>query len=107
MNTGRQKAWLDVIPTDSLEPGDVTYVKLGSRYLAVYDAADGIYVSAALCTHNGANLCDGYFDGHIIECPLHQGCFDIRTGQPKGAPVTRALKVFPSRVSGGIVQIHA
>ncbi len=105
--TARQKTWTDVILTGDLERGDVTYVKLGSRHLAVYDAPDGIHVSAALCTHNGANLCDGYFDGHIIECPLHQGCFDIRTGTPKGAPVTRALKIFETRVSDGVVQVLA
>ncbi len=103
--TERQKTWINVIAISDLEHGDVTYVQLGNRHLAVYDAPDGIYITAALCTHNGANLCDGYFDGHIIECPLHQGCFDIRTGAAKGAPVTRPLKIFESRIADGVVQL--
>jgi len=37
------------------------------------DTVDGIYVSDSRWTHAGANLCDGYFEGKHIECPLHQG----------------------------------
>lgn len=98
-------SWVDLIPVAELEPGDVTPVTLGVRRLAVYDARDGVRVTAGLCTHGGAALADGYFDGHVIECPLHQGCFDIRDGRPLGAPVTRALRVYEARVVGGMVQV--
>ena len=101
----REKEWHDVVAVAELEVGDVTPVQLGNRQLAIYDAPDGIYASAAHCSHNGADLRDGYFDGFIIECPLHQGCFDIRDGSPKGAPVTRPMKVFETRVVAGVVQI--
>lgn len=97
--------WTDLIAVADLEPGDVTPVTLGTRRLAVYDAPDGIYVTAALCTHGGADLCDGYFDRHHIECPLHQGLFDIRDGRPIGAPVTRPLRTFKARIQNGWVQI--
>lgn len=97
--------WVDLIARDALEPGDVTAVEHGGRKLAVYDAPDGVYVTLALCTHGGADLCDGYFDGHIIECPLHQGYFDVRDGRALGAPATRALKTFLARVHEGRVQI--
>lgn len=96
--------WTPLIAVAALEPGDVTPVIHGPRRLAVYDAPDGVHVTAALCTHGGADLCDGYFDGRRIECPLHQGCFDIRTGAPLGAPVTRPLKVFEARVRAGWVE---
>lgn len=100
-----EQTWQDLIAVAELEQDDVTPVQLGRRQLAVYDAPDGIYVSVAHCSHGGADLRDGYFDGFIIECPLHQGCFDIRDGSPKGAPVTRPMKVFETRVMAGIVQI--
>lgn len=98
--------WVDLIDVADLEPGDVTPVALGARRLAVYDAPDGIHVTAALCTHGGAALCDGYFDGRYIECPLHQGLFDIRDGKPIGAPVTRPLRVYAARVVAGKVQVE-
>jgi len=98
--------WQDLIAVAELEQGWITPVTLGARRLAVYDAPSGVHVSQALCSHAGANLCDGYFDGHVIECPLHQGAFDVRDGRAVCAPTTRPIKVFPARVVGGMVQIQ-
>ncbi|MEM7525938.1 MAG: non-heme iron oxygenase ferredoxin subunit [Pseudomonadota bacterium] len=100
----RTPVWTDLIAAAMLEPSDVTPVTMGGRRLAVYDAPDGVHVTAALCTHGGADLCDGYFDGRMIECPLHQGAFDIRDGRPLGPPATRALRVYEARVRDGMVQ---
>jgi 3-phenylpropionate/trans-cinnamate dioxygenase ferredoxin subunit/naphthalene 1,2-dioxygenase system ferredoxin subunit len=102
----RAKVWTDLIPLAGLERGWVTAAALGGRRFAVYDAPDRVYVTAALCTHTGADLCDGYCDGHAIECPLHQGLFDIRTGKVIGAPATRALMTFEARVENGMVQVR-
>ena len=74
--------------------------------VAVYDTPSGVYTSLALCNHGGADLCDGYFDGHVIECPLHQGAFDVRDGRPVSAPATRAMRVFETRVKNGMVQVR-
>ena len=90
---------------DVLETGDVTQVSFNNMTLAIYDTQDGIFVSDARCPHAGANLCDGYFDGKNIECPLHQGLYDARTGKAKAAPATRPLRMFESRVKDGKVQI--
>lgn len=97
--------WQDLISQDELETGDVTPVLFGKSVLAVYDTVDGIFVSDSRCTHAGANLCDGYFNGKFIECPLHQGLFDARTGIAKAAPVIRPLKMFKTRVHNRMVQI--
>ena len=97
--------WQNLIPLADLEPGDVTPVSIGRLQLAVYDRPDDVHVTLARCTHGGADLCDGYLDGHVIECPLHQGCFDIRDGRPLEAPATRALKTFPARRQGRFVQV--
>ncbi|NCO21041.1 MAG: non-heme iron oxygenase ferredoxin subunit [Rhodobacterales bacterium] len=98
--------WQDLIALTDLHRGWVTRATLGNRVLAVHDTPGGVYVTAALCTHGGADLCDGYFDGHLIECPLHQGAFDVRTGAPIGAPATRPLKTFAARVLNDRVQIR-
>jgi nitrite reductase/ring-hydroxylating ferredoxin subunit len=94
----KEKRWQHLIDLDQLEPHDATPVKLGRQLLAVYDTTEGYRVSDARCTHAGANLCDGYFDGRHIECPLHQGLFDARTGRAIAAPVTRDLRMIECRV---------
>lgn len=98
--------WRNVIAVSELEPGWVTPATLGTRMLAVFDTKEGIFVTTALCSHAGADLCHGYFDGTRIECPLHQGLFDVRTGKATGHPASRPIKAFKTRVTDGYVQIH-
>lgn len=99
--------WFDLIAVSELEAGDVTPVSFQGKLLAVYDTQSGVTVSDARCTHAGANLCDGYFDGRHIECPLHQGLFDATTGAACAAPVVRALRMYPARVQAEWVQIQS
>ena len=99
-------SWVAVLPADEVEPNGVTLVRAAGRDYVVYDAPDGLYASLAYCTHAGALLRDGYFDRHLIECPLHQGCFDIRTGEPMGAPATRPLRVVEVRERAGMVELR-
>lgn len=101
----KSEEWQDLIRVVDLEPDDVTPVQYGENILAVYDGNDKVTVSDARCTHAGANLCDGYFDGKYIECPLHQGLFDALTGEAKAAPVSRSLIMYETRVNNGVVQI--
>lgn len=102
----RERSWTDLIERSALEANWVTRVALGPRLIAVYDTPSGVFASLALCNHGGADLCDGYFDGHVIECPLHQGAFDVRDGAPVAAPATRPMKMFETRVEAGMVQIR-
>jgi nitrite reductase/ring-hydroxylating ferredoxin subunit len=102
----KDRNWHNVIELSMLEKNDVTNVQFGTKDLAIYDAKDGIFVSLSRCTHGAANLCDGYFDGTYIECPLHQGLFDVRTGEAKAVPARVKLKMIKSRIRNGVVQIH-
>ena len=102
----KDRNWHNVIELSKLEKNDVTNVQFGTKDLAIYDAKDGIFVSLSRCTHGAANLCDGYFDGTFIECPFHQGLFDVRTGEAKAVPARVKLKMIKSRIRNGVVQIH-
>lgn len=104
--TQKTKSWKNLINVSDLEVGDVTPVTFGTREVAVFDAQEGIFVSLSRCTHGAANLCDGYFDGTYIECPLHQGLFDVRTGEAKAAPARVPLKMINCRVIDKVVQIY-
>lgn len=101
----REKSWQDLIAVTALYENDATPVTLGTRELAVFDTVDGITVSMARCTHGAANLCDGYFNGKHIECPLHQGLFDARTGEALAQPARVKLRMLESRVENGVVQV--
>ena len=46
-------------------------------------------------------LADGFVQGTIIECPMHNGRFDFTTGEAKGAPACVDLATYPVKVEGG------
>ena len=41
--------------------------------------------------------------GHEIECPLHQGRFDVRDGRALCSPLRENLVTYPVRIEDGIV----
>lgn len=92
--------WVDAIAVDDLPADDVKGVVVGGRDIAIYAVGDDVYATDNVCTHGQARLCDGFLDGHEIECPLHQGKFDVRNGQPTCEPVTEALRSYPVKIEG-------
>ncbi|MGH6754922.1 MAG: Rieske 2Fe-2S domain-containing protein, partial [Bradyrhizobium sp.] len=71
------KCWIKVAALKDVEAaGGLLGVNVGGQPLALYAVDGEVYATADLCTHGQARLSDGYLDGHLIECPLHQGLFD-------------------------------
>jgi naphthalene 1,2-dioxygenase ferredoxin component len=98
--------WTDALATADLPTDDVLGLAVAGRDIAIYTVGDAVYATDNLCTHGHARLCDGFLEGHEIECPLHQGKFDVRTGQPTCAPVTEALRSYPVKIEGGRVFVQ-
>ena len=83
------------------EDEDVEQIWVGETAIAVYRVDGQFYATADVCTHEHAYLSDGVVVGCIVECPMHQGRFDIATGKAKGAPVSVDLKTYPVKVVDG------
>lgn len=92
--------WIDAMSADDLPTDDVLGVEVAGRDIAIYAIGDALYATDNRCTHGQARLCMGFLDGHEIECPLHQGKFDVRTGKPTCEPVTEALRSYPVKIDG-------
>ena len=95
--------WIDAAAQGDVPQGDVIGVAVGGRQIALYSVDGDVFATDNICTHGHARLCEGFLEGHEIECPLHQGKFDVRTGRPTCAPATEALRSYPVRVEGGRV----
>jgi naphthalene 1,2-dioxygenase system ferredoxin subunit len=95
--------WIDAMAAEDLPTDDVIGVAADGRDLALYTVGDEVFATDHLCTHGHARLCDGFLEGHEIECPLHQGKFDVRTGAPTCAPATDAIRSYPVKIEGGRV----
>lgn len=97
--------WTDIGDESMVEDDDVIQVSVGGSRLAVYKISETVYVTDDRCTHQEASLADGYLDGRTIECPRHQGVFDVCTGKALGAPLEHDLRTYPARVDGGRVLV--
>ena len=95
--------WIDAAAQDEVPQDDVIAVSAGGREVALYGVDGEVYATDNICTHGQARLCEGFLEGHEIECPLHQGKFDVRTGAPTCAPVTEAIRSYPVKIEGGRV----
>ena len=92
--------WIDALAADDLPNDDVIGVVVAGKDIAIYTVGDDVFATDNICTHGHARLCDGFLDGHDIECPLHQGKFDVRNGKATCEPATEALRTYPVRIEG-------
>ncbi len=97
--------WVDALSADELPTDDVVGVAVAGRDVAIYAVGGAVYATDNICTHGQARLCDGFLEGHEIECPLHQGRFDLRTGEATFGPAWAPVRVFPVRIVEGRVQV--
>ena len=99
--------WITACRCDDIEPEDVLRFDYQARTFAIYRAPDGGYhATDGLCTHEKVHLADGLVMDNIIECPKHNGRFDYRTGEAKGAPACVNLRTYPVRIEGDHVLIN-
>ena len=86
--------WFKTIETAQvLEQGAVAIEVEGLR-IALWAIDDEVYATGNICTHAFAYLTDGHIENGCIECPLHQGLFDIRSGKALSAPVTKDIATY-------------
>lgn len=98
--------WVKTIEAAAVEQDGVARAQAAGQRLALYVVDGEYFATSDVCTHGQAFLSDGYLDGHLIECPLHQGLFDVRTGAPAGAPCTVAVRTFPVKVEDGFLHVQ-
>ncbi len=98
--------WIVLTSADEVPDDDVIGIDIAGKSIALYRVDGEIYATDNICTHGNARLCDGFLEGHEIECPLHQGKFDIRNGKAMCAPLTEDIRNYPVKIEGGRVFVE-
>jgi 3-phenylpropionate/trans-cinnamate dioxygenase ferredoxin component len=98
--------WIDVAAFEDIEDEDVMRFDHDGRVFAIYRVHDEVYASDGLCTHEHVPLSDGFVFEYVIECPRHNGRFDIRDGRALCAPVCENLMTYPAKVEEGRIYIE-
>ena len=98
--------WTDLAAADVLAPDDVVAINGPGGEIAIYSVEGQVYATDNACSHGKARLCDGFLLDHEIECPLHQGRFDVRTGLATCEPAATAIRCYPVKVEAGRVWLQ-
>ena len=83
--------FFDLLAVEELTPGTMRRVTLAELDLLVAWTRDGIVVAPDRCPHMSAPLSIGVLDGCVVACPLHEGRFDLCTGETVQMPTTGGL----------------
>ncbi|MBO1110847.1 Rieske 2Fe-2S domain-containing protein [Bordetella petrii] len=99
--------WIRAADYADVPEEDTLGVAVGDLPICLYRLGAEIFATDNKCTHGDADLSEGLIqDGCEIECPLHEGRFDIRSGKAVSAPCTEDLRSYPARVEDGVVYIR-
>lgn len=91
---------------DDLPPGTLTKVEIADHAPIVVGNADGTpFAMQDECTHGEADLSEGEIVGCEIVCPLHSGCFDVRTGRATKRPAKRPQPTYFVEVVDGLIYV--
>jgi MocE subfamily Rieske [2Fe-2S] domain protein len=98
------EGWIEVCVSEFLRREDVIRFDHEGRTYAIYRADGGeLYATDGVCTHGNAHLAEGMVKGKLIECPKHNGRFDITDGSPQRKPACVALRTYKVREHEGKV----
>jgi len=97
--------WVKAMAASELEPDDADRFDYDGQCIAIYNVDNEYLATGGICSHEHAFLSEGYVADGTVECPLHQGIFNIRTGRPLSPPVTIALKTFKTKVEEGHIYV--
>jgi RimJ/RimL family protein N-acetyltransferase/nitrite reductase/ring-hydroxylating ferredoxin subunit len=87
----RVAPFVEISAIADLAPGSMRRVTLAGLDLLVAWTNDGIVVTDDRCPHMAAPLSVGELAGCVVSCPLHEGRFDLVTGETAQMPTTGGL----------------
>lgn len=100
-------AWHRAGKLEDIWEGAPLAVELAGKPIALYRFGEDICAVGDICPHQAdVKLSDGYLDGDTIECPMHQSCFNVRTGHVLSPPAREDIPVFAIRIEDGQVMVE-
>ena len=98
--------WKLVCKVEDIEMEDLIRFDYEDKTFCVYRLEDGFYATDGICTHEDVHLEEGLVMDSEIECPMHQGIFDIKSGKAISPPACDDLKTYPVKVENEEVYIN-
>jgi MocE subfamily Rieske [2Fe-2S] domain protein len=101
------QGWIEVCAAADIGSADVICLDHEKKTYALYRDDEGmLYVTDGFCTHGNTHLADGLVKGKLIECPKHNGRFNLEDGSPARPPICRGLVTYPIEQRAGRIYLN-
>ena len=100
-----KQEFIEAARAGELRPGTMKRIDVAGRRILLANVAGRLYAVDDTCTHEEASLSRGVLKGELVKCPLHNSCFNVRTGEALEEPAEEPLRTYPVREEGGRVLV--
>ncbi len=94
-----------VAKVSDLAPGEMKLVRIRRKRIGLYNVDGEFFATDDTCTHEEASLTEGELYGDIVECPLHGGAFNVRTGDVESFPPLVPVQTYEVQIDGDDVLV--
>jgi nitrite reductase/ring-hydroxylating ferredoxin subunit len=98
--------FVPVTRVSELSPGAMKFVVVDRERVLLANVGGAFYALRDACGHRGASMVQGALQGHVLECPDHFACFDVRTGKLLSGPASADIPTYDVRVEADTVYLR-
>jgi 3-phenylpropionate/trans-cinnamate dioxygenase ferredoxin subunit len=99
--------FIATISADSVPEGGMRSVTAAEKHILIARIEDEFFAISDICSHFHAHLSSGELlpESCQVQCPLHDSCFDLRTGEPSEPPAEDAVETYGVKIIDGVVHV--
>ena len=100
-----EATFVSVPDAEHLRNGETLRVEIDKQVMTIARIDNQLYAFQEFCTHRFGPLSEGSFQGFNVQCPWHNSCFDVRTGEVTNSPAKVNLKTYKVETRDGKVGV--
>ncbi|MFP3189821.1 MAG: non-heme iron oxygenase ferredoxin subunit [Thermoproteota archaeon] len=100
------KRWIKLCDIKELEDNEIHAFDIENRHIIAFIKDRRVHALDGYCTHEEADLKDGFLLEDVIICPLHLSQFNIFTGEVVNPPAEKPLKVYNIKLENSTIYIE-
>ena len=90
-----------------LASGKMLNAAVGQEEVMVARIGDEYFALDGWCSHEAGLLAEGFLHESTceVECPIHEGFFDLRSGRATAPPADAPVTVYDVRIEGDDIMV--